>query len=206
MIEQFEFNDRQVCEYIRANMGSMPRSRLAREAGISLSKLYRILRKDPTVSLRKRNGRRSQWVDNYIKLHYADEPSQAIAEHVSLSVSYVKRIAWKMGVHKSEEYIRRLRNDEMVRLSSGEMLKKRNERIKATRRMDEIRELSGLSPIHNYRKRSMTRRAYASSWSLIKNYGYERDASDPYTMHFRNCARRVKEGYYNKKYGLKFID
>lgn len=129
--------------YIINHINDRPRTKVAEDAGVSLSYLYNIVREHNGEMRKDLSEKRENWVYDYIREHYSDEDTESIARYVGLSHSSVVKWANRMGVFKSEEFNRKHILKLNRRMRSEEENSRRLKKWKLTRRMDEILVLSG---------------------------------------------------------------
>lgn len=196
----------QQADYIRAHADDRPRTKVARDAGVSLATLYRIVR-EAGGEMRHDLTRRNPAHVEIVRRCYPVMTTREIADKYGIKYGRVNKIARELGVSHGPEVVERMRceNAERVKASRANIdfaaaAAKRRRRM----RYDELRVISGLKPLTRLRLKTMPYKAYKAKWHLCRRYGYTGAEGEPYTLLYDASTRRMDESYYTKKYGLKF--
>lgn len=196
-------------ELIRKYMNdpNMQRTRLARRAGVSLSVVYRYIRKfGGTVG---QKDTRDKDVEAYVVAHFANETNRAIAEVCGTSGSTVGRIGKAHGLKKSDEHLAKIRKALVMSVTERFHNDEARQKVSATRRklfrMERWRVNNGTPQKTRLRMKSMPTKAYQAKWSLMRRHGYI-ETTDPYTLFYDENTRRMNEAYYEEKYHLRFTE
>lgn len=198
-------------DYILAHVNDRPRAKVARDAGVSLNTVYRIVREAGGEMLYGRTRRNAEWV-RIVKENYATMAGHEIERKYGITRNRANKIARDLGLRHTQETEERIRREAAERLiASRGHVDERKRRWKLTRRMDELRVLSGQPQQTGFKFKSITRRAYAAKWYLCHRYGYYECEGEPYTLLYDGRTRRrpergavASEEYYARKYKLKF--
>ena len=205
MIKNKPITQQQV-DYIRAHVNDRPRTKVARDAGVSMCTLYRIVREAGGEMLYERMRRNPEHVE-IVRRCYPVMTTREIADRYGINYGRINKIAAELGVRHGGEVLERLERE-------------RNERINASRskidyaaiaakrkrkkHYDELRVMSGLRPLTKMPLKAMPDNAYKAKWHLSRRRGYIEDGGDPYLLFYDASTRRMNERYYTKKHGLKF--
>ena len=205
MIKNEPITQRQV-DYIRAHINDRPRTKVARDAGVSMSALYRIVREEGG-GLRYDLSRRNPEHVEIIRRCYPVMTTREIADKYGINYGRINKIARELGVSHGPEVIERMNGERAERLNAAHagidyasIAAKRKRR----KHYDELRVMSGLKPLTKLRLKVMPYKAYKAKWHLCRRYGYTEAEGEPYTLLYDASTRRMDESYYTKKYGLKF--
>lgn len=196
----------QQVDYIRAHVNDRPRVKVARDAGVSLGTLYRIVRENGG-ELRHDLSTKREGIEEAVRRYYPTMTAKEISARFGYSKTRVNMWARRLGVRHSAETEQRIRQDNMARLAEAKKhidYKAAHDKWRRKRRYDELRVMSGLRPLTKFRMKAMQRKAYQAKWSLCRR-GYMEAEGNPYLLLYDGTTRRSKnESYYTKKYGLKF--
>ena len=196
----------QQVDYIRAHIDDRPRTKVVRDAGVSMCTLYRIVREaggEMRHDLSRRN--REHW--EIVRRCYPVMTTREIADKYGINYGRINKIARELGVSHGPEVIERMNGERAERLNAAHagvdyasIAAKRKRR----KHYDELRVMSGLKPLTKLRLKAMPYKAYKAKWHLCRRYGYTGADGEPYTLLYDSTTRRMDESYYTKKYGLKF--
>ena len=196
----------QQVDYIRAHVNDRPRTKVARDAGVSMCTLYRIVREaggEMRHDLSRRN--REHW--EIVRRCYPVMTTREIADKYGILYGRVNKIARELGVRHSQEVLDRQRAENMAKCKAlrykvdfAAIAAKRKRR----KHYDELRVMSGLKPLTKLRLKTMPTKAYKAKWYLCRKWGYTTADGEPYTLYYDGSTRRMDESFYTKKYGLKF--
>ena len=196
----------QQVDYIRAHVNDRPRVKVARDAGVSLDTVYRIVR-EAGGEMRYEHTRRNPEHVEIIRRCYPVMTTREIADRYGIGYGRVNKIARELGVRHDPEVQARQERERNARLAAA---RANTDRAASTakwerkRKYDELRVMSGLKPLTRLRLKTMPTKAYKAKWCLCRKWGYIRADGEPYTLYYDGSTRRMNESYYTKKYGLKF--
>lgn len=194
-------------DYIRAHINDRPRTKVARDAGVSMCTLYRIVH-EAGGELRHDLSRRNPEHVEIVRRCYPVMTTREIADRYGIRYNRINKIASELGVSHGSEVKERMRRENAERVKASRA--KIDEAVKAAkwkrkRRYDELRVMSGLRPLTKFRMKAIQRKAYTAKWGLCRRRGYMEADGDPYLLLYDGSTRRTKnESYLTKKYGLKF--
>lgn len=196
----------QQADYIRAHVNDRPRVKVARDAGVSLDTVYRIVR-EAGGEMRYEHTRRNPEHVEIVRRCYPVMTTREIADRYGIGYRRVNLIARKLGVRHGPEVQARQERERNARLAAARanndfaaIAAKRKRR----KHYDELRVMSGLKPLTRLRLKTMPTKAYKAKWNLCRKWGYTTADGEPYTLYYDGTTRRMDESYYTKKYGLKF--
>jgi len=193
--------------YVLEHINDRPRTRVAQAAGISMTTLYRIIRKhggDMRYDLSTRNG----CVIELVKQYYRDMSAMEIAEKFGVSKGRVNKWARRLGLRHSPDTEARIK--EKSRLSAISARDKIDyaaaaRKAKAKRRLDEMRVWEGRPQKTRFRLRCIPTKTYKAKWYLINRYGYFDFPDEPCTLYHDDETRRTdREKYFTDRYHLTF--
>lgn len=194
----------QQADYIRAHVNDRPRVKVARDAGVSLDTVYRIVR-EAGGEMRYEHTRRNPEHVEIVRRCYPVMTTREIADRYGIGYGRVNKIARELGVRHGPEVQARQERERNARLAAVRL---RFAAIAAKRKRrkhyDELRVMSGLKPLTRLRLKTMPTKAYKAKWYLCRKWGYTTADGEPYTLYYDGSTRRMNESYYTKKYGLKF--
>ena len=198
---------RQQADYIRAHVNDRPRVKVARDAGVSMCTLYRIVR-EAGGEMRYEHTRRNPEHVEIVRRCYPVMTTREIADRYGIGYGRVNKIARELGVCHGPEVQARQERERNARLAAARanndfaaIAAKRKRR----KHYDELRVMSGLKPLTRLRLKTMPTKARKAKWHLCRKWGYTTADGEPYTLYYDGTTRRSKnESYYTKKYGLKF--
>lgn len=196
----------QQADYIRAHVNDRPRVKVARDAGVSLDTVYRIVR-EAGGEMRYEHTRRNPEHVEIVRRCYAVMTTREIADCYGIGYGRVNKIARELGVRHGPEVQARQERERNARLAAARanndfaaIAAKRKRR----KHYDELRVMSGLKPLTRLRLKTMPTKARKAKWHLCRKWGYTTADGEPYTLYYDGSTRRMNESYYTKKYGLKF--
>lgn len=196
----------QQADYIKAHINDRPRTKVARDAGVSMSTLYCFVRKYGGEMCYDRARRNPANVE-IVRRCYPVMTTREIADKYGINYGRINKIARELGVRHGPEVLAMMERERNARLYAAHakmdyaaIAAKR----KRKRRYDELRVMSGLRPLTKLRIKAIQRKAYSAKWHLSRKRGYIEAEGDPYLLFYDASTRRMNESYYTKKYGLKF--
>ena len=194
-------------DYVLAHINDRPRVKVARDAGVSLGTLYRIVR-EAGGELRHDLSTKREGIEEAVRRYYPTMTAKEISARFGYSKTRVNTWAKRLGVRHTPETEQRIKTESMARLAEARAqmdYKAAHNKWRRKRRYDELRVMSGLRPLTKFRMKAMQRKAYKAKWGLCRRQGYMEAEGNPYLLLYDGTTRRSKnESYYTKKYGLKF--
>ena len=179
---------------------------MARAAGVSMNTLYRIVR-EAGGELRHELATRRPAAEDIVRRLYPVMTTAEIAAKYDFRHNRVNKIAHDIGVTHGPEVLRRMAEERNARLTAAHASidrKAAHRKWRVTRRLDELRVLSGQPQRTRFRFKAMPIRIYKAKWYLCRNYGYRNDPANIHVLLYGTDTRRVREAHYEKKYGLTF--
>ena len=189
-----------------AHIDDRPRTAVARAAGMSMTTLYRIVRLHGGALCPERSRRNPEHAE-IVRRCYPVMTTREIADRYGINYGRVNKIARDLGVSHGPEVLERMRaeNAERVRASRSKIdFAASTAKRKRKRRYDELRIMSGLEPFTRLHVKTMPYKAYKAKWHLCRRYGYMEAGGDPYALLYDDQTRRIDEGFYERKYKLRF--
>lgn len=197
----------QQVDYIRAHANDRPRVKVARDAGVSVGTLYRIVH-EAGGEMRYEHTRRNPEHVEIVRRCYPVMTTREIADRYGINYGRINKIAAELGVRHGPEVQARLDSERNARLAAVRANTDHaasTAKWKRKRRYDELRVMSGLRPLTKFRMKAIQRKAYKAKWTLCRRHGYMEAKGAPYLLLYDDTTLRSKnESYYTKKYGLKF--
>ena len=197
----------QQVDYIKAHINDRPRTKVARDAGVSMCTLYRVVREAGGEMCYDRARRNPEHVE-IVRRCYPVMTTREIADRYGINYGRINKIARELGVRHGPEVQARLDRERNARLAA---VRANTDQAASTakwrrkRRYDELRVMSGLRPLTKFRMKAIQQKAYKAKWGLCRRQGYMEAEGNPYLLLYDGTTRRSKnESYYTKKYGLKF--
>lgn len=197
--------------YVLAHMDRRPRTLLAREAGISLSTVYRLLRAHG-AELRHELSVKRDGVERAISELYPTRTASEIAAETGLSTSTVKRWARRLGLAHDPETLERIDEEKRARLAMNrtpESRARQSATYRRRRKADYLRFLSGQPLETRFRFRVVPEKTRKAMWHLERTRDYFRVEGEPYTLCYDEQTRRLTgsrdEAYYASRYGIRFL-
>lgn len=193
-------------DYVVAHIDDRPRTAVARAAGMSMTTLYRIVRRHGGAMCPERSRRNPEHAE-IVRRCYPVMTTREIADRYGINYGRVNKIARDLGVSHGPEVRERMRaeNAERVRASRSKIdFAASAAKRKRKRRYDELRVMSGLEPLTRLPVKTMPYKAYKAKWHLCRRYGYMEAEGDPYALLYDEQTRRMDEGFYERKYKLRF--
>lgn len=203
--------------YIVEHINDRPRTKVAQAIGISMTSLYKYIRRHGGKMDYSISRRNPEW-ERIVRENYATMSGHEIERKFGIPINRANTIAHSLGLSHSEETKARLKEECRQRMRKNRRkldYKALMAKMKAQRRKDEMRIWEGKKPLHNYKLKSMPTKAYKAKWHLMKNYGYFEVGTDAFTLGYDTDTSRVinracehakfNEDYYSRRYGLKFV-
>lgn len=195
-------------DYVLAHINDRPRTDVAKAAGLGMSTVYRIVRENGG-ELRHDLSTKHEGIEDTVRRYYPTMTAAEISARFGYSKTRINTWAKRLGVRHSAETDERIKVENMLRLVEAKKhidYKAMGERWKRKRRMDELRVLSGLPQRTRFKLKSINSKAYQAKWYLEHRYGYFGVEGEAYALFYDKETRRCRqEGYYSRKYGLRFI-
>lgn len=205
-------------DYVIAHINDRPRTKVMKDAGVSNTMMYRLVREYGGEMQYERCKRNPEW-ERIVKENYASMSGREIERKFGIPKGRVNKIVSRLGISHSEDVLRQIRKMQLENLCKShepEVKARSAKRWKTRRKMDEYRVMCGQEQLTKHKIRKMTKRAYAAKYCLCKKYGYLMDDSDQYVLYYDSNTKRVvgptidghiryyNEGYYSEKYHLIF--
>ena len=198
----------QQVDYIRAHANDRPRVKVARDAGVSLGTLYRIVRENGG-ELRHDLSTKREGIEDTVRAYYPTMTAPEICARFGYSKTRVNMWARRLGVRHSAETEERIRQENMARLAEAKKhidYKAMGERLKRKRRYDELRVLSGLPQRTRLKFAILSTQCRQTVWRMVRKHNYFQMDGEPRTLYYDGDTRRVyTEARLAKKYGLHFV-
>ena len=198
----------QQADYIRAHVNDRPRVKVARDAGVSLDTVYRIVR-EAGGELRHDLSTKREGIEEAVRRYYPTMTAKEISAQFGYSKTRVNMWARRLGVKHSAETEERIRQENMARLVEAKKhidYKAMGERLKRKRRMDELRVLSGLPQRTRFKFAALSTQGRQTVWRMVRKHNYFQMDGEPRTLYYDGDTRRVyTEARLAKKYGLHFV-
>lgn len=198
--------------YIRQHLNDRPRTAVAEHLGISMSTLYRYVRKFKGDRLMHRAKRNPEWV-KIVREHYADMSGHEIERKFGITLGRANKIAADLGLKHSNETLERLQREQVERTKkiSEKGEEKRVRMWKRRYRMDELRVMQGEPQRTRFRFKTRPIRTYKAMFHLCKTYGYLSSNKDSFTLLYNEHTQRRpldqgrgSERYYSDIYHIQF--
>lgn len=198
-------------DYVLAHINDRPRTKVARDAGVSMTMLYRIVRENGG-ELRHELSVRDPKTIEIVRKHYPTMTASEIGAMYGMTKSRVNKIAREIGVCHNEETWKRIKEISYAKMKQSRYKIDWHAIAKKSlikRRLDEYRVWEGKPQLTRMKLKSITTKSYKAKWHLIHNYGYV-ETDEPYTLMFgtdtqRRNTGKFSENYYSEVYNLKFI-
>lgn len=198
-------------DYVLAHINDRPRTKVARDAGVSMTMLYRIVRENGG-ELRHELSVRDPKTIEIVRKHYPTMTASEIGAMYGMTKSRVNKIAREIGVCHNEETWKRIKEISYAKMKQSRYKIDWHAIAKKSlikRRLDEYRVWEGKPQLTRLKLKSITKKSYKAKYYLIHNYGYI-ETDEPYTLMYDSDTRRLEherynENYYSEKYKLKFI-
>lgn len=201
----------QATRYAIEHINDRPRTAVAKEAGISISFMYSLVRKHGGEQLHHLAKKREN-IEEQIARLYPNHTHREIADMLGIGRTTVQRWKDKLGLHHSEEYEEQMIRKRNMKLREGrkriDYTKSAEKRSKARRR-DELRAMSGLPQKTKFHISFVPNRIYAKMWYLANKYDYFYIKDDSglrsTTMYYDDKTHRCKnEQHFIDKFGIRF--
>lgn len=198
----------QQVDYIRAHVNDRPRTKVARDAGVSMTTLYRIVR-EAGGEMRHDLSRRNSEYWEIVRRCYPAMTTREIADKYGILYGRVNKIARELGVRHSPEVRERMRaeNAERVRASRSKIdFAASAAKRKRKRRMDELRVLSGLPQRTRLKFAALSTQGRQTVWRMVRKHNYFQMDGEPRTLYYDGETHRTPfEARHRIKYGIRFM-
>ena len=198
----------QQADYIRAHVNDRPRVKVARDAGVSLGTLYRIVR-EAGGELRHDLSTKREGIEDTVRAYYPTMTAAEISARFGYSKTRINTWAKRLGVRHSAETDERIKNEKIERIND---IRKRvnfqaaSEKRRRKRRTDELRKLSGLPQKTRFRFSTLPAKTVKTIWRMVNKRNYFQMEGKRLVLYYDNSTRRTNaEKYLTKKYGLRFV-
>lgn len=196
-------------DYILAHINDRPRTRVSRDAGVSMATVYKIVRMhggEMRYDLcRKHNG-----IEKVVRCYYPTMTAREISERFGFSRTRITAWARKLGVKHDEECNERIRKLCITKLSSGRDkidYKAAHKEWEKKRKYDEIRRMSGMRQVTGFRfSKYTTQQQRQTIWRMVNKRNYFQVEGELFTLYYDGETRRTRyEDRLAKRHRLKFL-
>lgn len=201
--------------YIKEHINDRPRNRVAAKIGVPYNTFLFYVHKYGGACIR-RGPHKDKW--QIVAENYGSMPGHEIDRKFGFSKGYSNYVARKiLNIEHGEEAKRKIQQRHAENINKAREKHGKDylhKRWKLSRRMDEIRIMSGLPQKKKFKFKELPSRAYRARYRLLNVYHYIK-STDPYTLLYdSNTQRRPLTGgfnmggedYYIKAYGFKFVE
>lgn len=199
---------REQLAFLKENMDTMKRRDIAKTLGVAPSTMYAHIKRFGG-KIRKSYTNKSE-IRNIVQRYYPIMTPRELVERFGHTRGTYLHYASELGIKRTEECERRLREERVQRvLKVNPLLKDREafcKKMQLVRRMEEMRVSSGQPQQTRLRLRTIPRHIYKARWRLLNKKGYIEILDEPYNFAYDGETERVNESLHEKKYGFKFYD
>lgn len=202
----FHKTSKEIVDYVIEHINDRPRTKVAEHCGISLATLYRIVRENGG-EIRSELTKKRDGIEEQISKMWLTMSASEIAKELGVGKTTVARWARRLGLHHTQETIKRLQDKTSWRLDYARRqlnYKAISKKRSRTRKMDEWRVMSGLPQQTKFKIKVIPKRVYQAMWSLSDKYNYFFETDSATLYYDSQTRRRPNEQYYIDKYGIKF--
>ena len=198
----------QQVDYVLAHINDRPRVKVARDAGVSLGTLYRIVR-EAGGELRHDLSTKREGIEDTVRAYYPTMTAPEICARFGYSKTRVNTWAKRLGVRHTPETEQRIKTESMARLAEARAqmdYKAAHDKWKRKRRYDELRVMSGLPQRTRFKFAALSTQGRQTVWRMVRKHNYFQMDGEPRTLYYDGETRRVRtEARLAKKYGLHFV-
>ena len=191
-----------------AHINDRPRVKVARDAGVSLGTLYRIVR-EAGGELRHDLSTKREGIEDTVRAYYPTMTAPEICARFGYSKTRVNTWAKRLGVRHTPETEQRIKTESMARLAEARAqmdYKAAHDKWKRKRRYDELRVMSGLPQRTRFKFAALSTQGRQTVWRMVRKHNYFQMDGEPRTLYYDGETRRVRtEARLAKKYGLHFV-
>ena len=203
-----------VIDFVLAHKDDFPRKKYIAMSGVCSMTFYKILKKYGNVVFPKRDVERDTEI---IKECYPLMSASEIHGKYNIPKNIIKKIVKEFNLRHTEETEIRLKEK---RIAAMKIAIKDIDRVaivnkwKKTRRLEEIRLLSGMPQKTGIYICPLNKKARTAKHNLISKYKYFSSLKQPFTLYYDSLPQRVinrqgawarfDEEFYSKEYGFKF--
>lgn len=199
----------QSIDYIAAHIKDYPRYKVAKAAGVSLSKMYDVIRQLGGNIQRMPSKEETLSLEQAVRRLYPTMTASEIASKMGCGKNRVLKVAKRLGVKHSEETNERILRENVRRMVKGqdtECYAKRAAKYKRKRKADIVRVMSGMKQETRMKLRLAPKKMWLAMNRLIRKYKYFRVEGEPYTLYYDSMTTRHKmERKYTDSYGISFL-
>lgn len=198
----------QQLQYVLDHLNDRPREAVAKAAGISISSLYRLVRKHGGEIRHELNTRDERFARLVLERYPFMTTSELVATYGG-SPTTVRKLVREYGLKHNAETMRRIsekRKKWHARSQTEEAKRKRVVSWKRKRKVDELRLLSGMPTKTRHHFKSMPVQCRQTIWRLVRRNDYFQVEEEPFTLYYDALTHRTRgEPHLAKKYGLRFL-
>lgn len=200
--------NQETIEYIKEHIDVHPRRKLAQNAGICTSTLYRILHKLGSESGQYAfTPKPNKECEAQIAELYYNHTKKEIMSILKCDASTISKAVLRLHLVHSQETLKRTRAKQNANLMQGHEKKAIQKRTKSRQRLrtlEKFRLCSGLPQKTKYKFRTMPVKHYMAKYRLIREHDYFAFENEPYIIGYDSDTNRANEQYYIEKYGFNF--
>lgn len=198
----------QQVDYVLAHINDRPRVKVARDAGVSLDTVYRIVR-EAGGELRHDLSTKREGIEEAVRRYYPTMTAKEISARFGYSKTRVNTWAKRLGVRHTPETEQRIKTESMARLAEARAqmdYKAAHDKWRRKRRYDELRVMSGLPQRTRFKFAALSTQGRQTVWRMVRKHNYFQMDGEPRTLYYDGETRRVHtEAHLAKKYGLYFV-
>ena len=198
----------QQVDYVLAHINDRPRVKVARDAGVSLDTVYRIVR-EAGGELRHDLSTKREGIEEAVRRYYPTMTAKEISAQFGYSKTRVNTWAKRLGVRHTPETEQRIKTERMARLAEARAqmdYKAAHDKWRRKRRYDELRVMSGLPQRTRFKFAALSTQGRQTVWRMVRKHNYFQMDGEPRTLYYDGDTRRVyTEARLAKKYGLHFV-
>ena len=202
----FQKTPKEVEDYVVAHINDRPRAKVAKDCGVCMSTLYRIIRQHGG-ELRHDLSTKHENIEETIRELWPTMTASEISKATGISRSVVIRWKGRLGLKHSSETESRIKEQRAEKFRLAKLTMDRSKMAASwmhTRSMDDWRALGGMKQKTKFKIKVVPNKTYRVMWYLSKKYNYFFE-NDKTTVYFDSMTARTKnEKYFIEKYGIRF--
>lgn len=194
-------------DYVIAHINDRPRTKVAKDIGISMSALYRIVRLHGGV-LRHDWAKSDPKNIELVRKYFPTMTGSEMQEQFGIRKGLAEKIAHRLGIKHTDDTMARIRQNFVSNINNNRYkidFYKSSRKAQLKRKIDQYRVWEGKPQLTKFKLAATNRKTYAAKWYLIHRYGYI-ETTEPYTLMYDKNTQRANEKYYIDKYKLEFIE